>query len=172
MSHLATWLELAFDLHPERLAKIRRSRIGARPVNIALFGSGEFALPALEGLNRSASRHPLVAVISRPDQVANSRSPKSPRPGRMYFRLSSARSRAAVKTSVAGFAAGLHDVSILPVTRRGNAYGALDMGVSPGLLRQIGMGRRQQGLGHQVVTGQRTPPLPLRPPPWYRASRG
>ncbi len=36
--------------------------------------------------------------------------------------------------AVAGFAAGLHDVSILPVVRRPNAYGALDMGLAPDLL--------------------------------------
>jgi NADH-quinone oxidoreductase subunit G len=35
---------------------------------------------------------------------------------------------------VAAFAAGLADARVLPVTRRGNVYGALDMGLSPGLL--------------------------------------
>jgi NADH-quinone oxidoreductase subunit G len=36
--------------------------------------------------------------------------------------------------AVAGFAAGLHDVSIMPVVRRPNVYGAIDMGLAPGLL--------------------------------------
>jgi NADH-quinone oxidoreductase subunit G len=37
-------------------------------------------------------------------------------------------------TEVAAFAAGLPDARVLPVTRRGNVYGAVDMGVTPGLL--------------------------------------
>ncbi len=36
--------------------------------------------------------------------------------------------------SVAAFAAGLPEASLLPVVRRANTYGALDMGLSPGLL--------------------------------------
>jgi NADH-quinone oxidoreductase subunit G len=36
--------------------------------------------------------------------------------------------------AVAAFAAALPDASVLPVTRRGNVYGAVDMGVAPGLL--------------------------------------
>jgi len=37
-------------------------------------------------------------------------------------------------TAVAGWAAGLPDASVLPVARRGNLRGALDMGLAPGLL--------------------------------------
>jgi NADH-quinone oxidoreductase subunit G len=36
--------------------------------------------------------------------------------------------------AVAEFATGLHDVAILPVARRSNLYGALAMGLAPGLL--------------------------------------
>ncbi|MEX1207356.1 MAG: NADH-quinone oxidoreductase subunit NuoG [Acidimicrobiia bacterium] len=36
--------------------------------------------------------------------------------------------------AVVAFAAGLPDASVLPVTRRGNVYGAVDMGMAPGLL--------------------------------------
>jgi NADH-quinone oxidoreductase subunit G len=35
--------------------------------------------------------------------------------------------------AVAGFAASLPDVSVLPVSRRPNLYGAIDMGLSPGM---------------------------------------
>jgi NADH-quinone oxidoreductase subunit G len=37
-------------------------------------------------------------------------------------------------TDVAAFAAALPEARVLPVTRRGNVYGAVDMGVAPGLL--------------------------------------
>lgn len=39
-----------------------------------------------------------------------------------------------LSTAVAAFAAGLPDAKILPVARRSNTFGALDMGCAPGLL--------------------------------------
>jgi len=53
-------------------------------------------------------------------------------------------------TAVAGFAAGLPGASVLPATPAPNVYGALDMGLTPGLLpgrRSAGDGEARAALG-------------------------
>jgi predicted molibdopterin-dependent oxidoreductase YjgC len=58
----------------------------------------------------------------------------------------------ALATGVAKFAAGLSDATVLPVTRRPNAFGAVDMGLAPG----VGPGRARAAAGRdatEIISG-------------------
>jgi NADH-quinone oxidoreductase subunit G len=68
--------------------------------------------PDLDDVRAALAEGPVVCIVGRPGLAEP----------------------AGLASDVAAYAAGLPEASVLPVTRRGNVYGAVDMGLAPGLL--------------------------------------
>jgi NADH-quinone oxidoreductase subunit G len=88
---------------------VLRHRPGAGTDLLRRLAAGEGELAAAR---RALDEGPVVAVVGRPGLTDDPR----------------------LAEAVLAFAAGLPEASLLPVTRRSNVYGALDMGLDPGLL--------------------------------------
>ncbi len=80
---------------------------GAVVLEALMAGQGEYA-----GARAALNEGPVLAIVGRPGITES----------------------AVLAESVAAFARDLPDASVLPIVRRSNTYGALDMGVAPNLL--------------------------------------